>query len=395
MQKNYRMFNAMPIRKVAIIGAGLAGATCAQQLQQAGCEVVVFDKARGVGGRLSTRRVTHEPVGLGGLIPLTFDHGAQYLTAHSPDFLAFLQSAEAAGVVAPWLMPHATYVAGQWQASPASPRPRYVGTPDMPNLIRWLLKACTTQATTRITQIAYSTQAHGWMLSTADGPLPGIYSDVVCAIPPAQAADLLASHNLAWTEALRAQTMAPCWTWMALTDAPTWPNLAKAGATDSAWQAATIQDADNPIAWIARNDLKPQRIGFKGHASWVVQASAAWTNAHVEISAELAASLLSKAWQDLLGSVVRDAHIHYQTAHRWLYAKPERSTHPLFQRTDAAWVDNARGLACCGDYLGLAAEIADVQHTQAAAAIGARAEHAWQSGMACAQGLLANHRLPR
>ena len=390
MQKNYRMFNAMPIRKVAVIGAGLAGATCAQQLQHAGCEVTVFDKSRGVGGRLSTRRVTHEPVGLGGLIPLTFDHGAQYLTAHSPEFLAFLQSAEAAGVATPWLMPHATYVAGQWQASPVSQRARYVGTPDMPNLIRWLLKACTTQAATRITQIAYSTQAHGWMLSTADGPLPGVYSDVVCAMPPAQAADLLASHNPAWTEALLAQTMAPCWTWMALTDAPNSPKR----VSDSAWQAATIQDENNPITWIARNDLKPQRSQFKGHASWVVQASAEWTSAHVDVGPEQAASLLSKAWRDLLGSVVRDANIHYQTAHRWLYAKPEHSDHPLLQSPVAAWVDNARGLACCGDYLGLAAELAHAQHTNAADAIGARAEHAWQSGMACAQGLLANHRLP-
>ena len=40
---------------VAIIGAGLAGLTCAQQLHQAGYRVVIVEKSRGVGGRVATR----------------------------------------------------------------------------------------------------------------------------------------------------------------------------------------------------------------------------------------------------------------------------------------------------------------------------------------------------
>lgn len=43
---------------VAVIGAGMAGLICAQQLQRAGYSVVMLEKSRGVGGRMATRRVS-------------------------------------------------------------------------------------------------------------------------------------------------------------------------------------------------------------------------------------------------------------------------------------------------------------------------------------------------
>ncbi|RQH20368.1 NAD(P)/FAD-dependent oxidoreductase [Okeania hirsuta] len=54
---------------VTVIGAGMAGLVCAQQLQQAGYSVVVVEKSRGAGGRMATRRVSGTRV----------DHGLRYL----------------------------------------------------------------------------------------------------------------------------------------------------------------------------------------------------------------------------------------------------------------------------------------------------------------------------
>src|SRR4028118_2371524 len=42
---------------VAVIGAGMAGLSCAQRLRQAGYSVAVVEKSRGAGGRVATRRV--------------------------------------------------------------------------------------------------------------------------------------------------------------------------------------------------------------------------------------------------------------------------------------------------------------------------------------------------
>ena len=52
---------------VAVIGAGISGLFAARTLQDHGMTVKVFEKGRGVGGRMSTRRIN------GGA---TFDHGA-------------------------------------------------------------------------------------------------------------------------------------------------------------------------------------------------------------------------------------------------------------------------------------------------------------------------------
>ena len=42
---------------ILIIGAGLAGLSAANDLQQAGHQVLVIDKGRGLGGRLAGRRI--------------------------------------------------------------------------------------------------------------------------------------------------------------------------------------------------------------------------------------------------------------------------------------------------------------------------------------------------
>ncbi|OYX00993.1 MAG: deoxyribodipyrimidine photolyase, partial [Caulobacter vibrioides] len=82
--------------KIAIIGAGMAGLSCAQALSAAGHAVQVLDKGRGPGGRMSTRRIK-TPQG-----QVSFDHGAQFFTVRDPEFAARAAAWQAAGVAAPW-----------------------------------------------------------------------------------------------------------------------------------------------------------------------------------------------------------------------------------------------------------------------------------------------------
>ena len=43
------------IESVAVLGAGLAGLSCARHLQQQGLEVRLFDKSRGPAGRMNSQ----------------------------------------------------------------------------------------------------------------------------------------------------------------------------------------------------------------------------------------------------------------------------------------------------------------------------------------------------
>ena len=47
--------------RVAVVGAGISGLICARTLLDHGLAVTVFEKSRGVGGRMATRRTAEGP----------------------------------------------------------------------------------------------------------------------------------------------------------------------------------------------------------------------------------------------------------------------------------------------------------------------------------------------
>ena len=81
---------------IAIVGAGIAGLSCADALTNMGHDVILLDKGRGPGGRMSTRRMD-TPLG-----QVAFDHGAQYFTARDPGFCAQVDVWAEHGIVARW-----------------------------------------------------------------------------------------------------------------------------------------------------------------------------------------------------------------------------------------------------------------------------------------------------
>lgn len=62
----------MALPDVIIVGAGIAGLSCAGELTRAGARVKLIEKSRGVGGRCATRRVQGQPVDHG----IAFYHGS-------------------------------------------------------------------------------------------------------------------------------------------------------------------------------------------------------------------------------------------------------------------------------------------------------------------------------
>lgn len=310
----------MQQRKIIVIGAGMAGLVCARRLSDAGLEVHVIDKGRGIGGRLATRR-TNEG--------LSFDHGAQYVTARDPGFQRALDAMVQCGF------------AGRWDIGHGSPR--YVGTPGMNALAKFFAAGLTITTGTEVTSL--HERRDGWNVQIGDDVLG--CERLVLAIPAPQAARLLgADHPLhSQVDAVR---LSPCLTLMAAID------------SDKPDPFIAHRDPDDALSWIAKDASKP---GRDNNCGWVAQASPEWSMQHLELDREEIAALMMAMLCQRIG--VDTGAVSFASAHRWRYAAVTTPLGRAFAR------DAARSLYLGGDWC-----------------LEARVEAAWQSGMAIADDLL-------
>ena len=347
---------------VAVIGAGIAGSACARALSLAGHAVHVFDKSRGPGGRLATRRLEWvDPFGQ--TRTTRFDHGAVGLTARSASFRAFVASAVDAGWLAEWtpaLAPGSLPLddsAGQ-----------YVGVPGMPELCRRLLDGSAASWSHSVQGLHKGPR--GWQVEAAGERLGTPFDIVVSALPPAQAAPLLAAHRPDWARDASVVQMQTCWTLMGVADAD---EQAKGQTPEQAPERPAGWDLARPpqgvLAWVLRNDKRPGRERVAGEAHWVLHARAGWSREHLEQPAAWVQAQMQTALAEWLGRPVEWRHC---AVHRWRYAVP------LVQHAEPAgqcWWDGEQGLGVCGDFLGSPG-----------------AEGAWLSAQSLAAALL--HRAP-
>lgn len=179
---------------IAIVGAGMAGLTCAQILQQAGYRVVVLEKSRGVGGRLATRRLPQARVD-----HIRVDHGTCYISPQDEWFQHFIQSLADRGVVHVWTDQVYELAADGTLQAPAVKRNRYVAGEGMSAIAKELIPNLEIQFNQRVVQLAAI--ADHWQLTLEASPQaasPGALTQlaakaIIIAIPAPQAAELLAT----------------------------------------------------------------------------------------------------------------------------------------------------------------------------------------------------------
>ena len=286
--------------KIAIVGAGIAGLSCAEALMLQGHTVLLFDKGRGAGGRMATRRVA-TPSG-----DVAFDHGAQYFTARDPAFVAAVARWRASGAVAMW---------------PSAGDDAWVGTPGMSAVVKAIADPLDVRWNTRVDAVRRI--GSSWIL---DPVSQDAFDAVVIAVPAEQAVSLLAAHDPAMATIAQACPSAPCWTAMVAFD----ERIAIA--------ADVIRDA-GILGWAARNNAKPRRGPTE---AWVLQATPTWSREHLEddettVVDALLAALAVETDQILPKPTVR-------IGHRWRYARVEATNR------GALW--NAEtGIGAVGDWL--------------------------------------------
>ncbi|MPT51728.1 MULTISPECIES: FAD-dependent oxidoreductase [Delftia] len=347
--------NSLP--PVAVIGAGMAGLACAQLLAEAGCRVDIFEKSRGPSGRMSTRRAQD----LQGAWQC--DHGAPSFAAQDPEFVQEVRQWEQHGVVAAW-RPRAVCLQGTDAVPAEAGLDRWVGVPRMTSPAAFLVQRLGQQGHGVRLHLQATVQhlQHGparWTVHCAEqGQMGPEYCALVLAVPAPQAAALLEPVS-PYAAALAASArMQPCWVAMLRTDAP----------LPLDWDAAEI--TDGPLCWVARDSAKPGRQGQQGQQgqqTWVLHASARWSQDHIESDAESVARQLLQAFEALAGSLSDSLPGGLRvTAHRWRYALP--APHLV----NRYWWDAPAGLGLCGDWM-----------------CGAGVEGAWLSGRALARRALA------
>ena len=172
------------------------------------------------------------------------------------------------------------------------------------------------------------------------------------ALPAAQAAALLEGVHSEFAGAAASVSQTPCWAVMATLRA-----VGDLGGD-------VFEDGHGAIMWAAREASKPGRKGAlarsaAGEEQWMLHASAAWTEEHLEHTPEAVAQMVTQEFLQQRG--VPTASVTHVRAHRWRYAKGHMG------EPNGALFDASARLSVCGDWVN-----------------GARIEGALTSGIAAA-----------
>ncbi|MFD5830633.1 NAD(P)/FAD-dependent oxidoreductase [Lentzea sp. NPDC060358] len=275
---------------VVVVGAGIAGLSCARALAEGGARVRVLDRGRVVGGRLASKRIDGRYA----------DIGAAYLVADDPAFVAQTESWRARGLARPWTDTLRVHPGGTDARGPV----RWAA----PGGLRSLAADLADGLDVRLSTPAESAD------QDADA--------VVLAMPGPQALRL--SPPPAIAAAAAAQRWRPVIAAVLTYPARTWTAFRGAFVNDHPLLATVCDDGDR------RGDDAPVLVAH---------STADLAAAHLD-TPEGAGPVLAAAVGDLLG-ITASPRVQ---VHRWTYAQPEQATEAPYAHEGRVWL--------CGDAFG-------------------------------------------
>ena len=264
------------------------------------------------------------PRGLSG--ELAFDHGAQYFTVRDQRFSELAAEWERDRILAKWSGRIVVFDGEGWE-DVENETSRYVGVPGMSAIATALAVGLDIKYGQRVEAVE---------------PLLDEFDRVILAVPAAEALRLV-SRKRALASKISGVGMKPGWTVMAAFEE----------RVPARFDAAFVNGS--AVSWIARNSSKPKR-NWKID-TWVIQASPAWSDAHLDDQPDDVGAFLMEAFEDLIPGGLPRAF--FATVHRWRHAVADP---PL---AAGAIDDPDSRITLCGDWCA-----------------GSRVEDAYLSGLA-------------
>jgi len=266
--------------KAGIVGAGISGASCAGALAAAGWDVDIFDKARGVGGRLSSRRMEDGWATL----------GSPFMSARREPFRSQLREWVRQG----WLEP----VRGKiWRGratvswTQAQLQNHFRPLIEPSQLVRSLLGSAHLHTQSLVTRIAPRT------LVLENAETRGDYDCVICSVPGPQCVPLVAGLPRLHERLLDDNQYRPVWSFL----------MRWEGGPD-----AEVIQFDDELLNVAVSQIQ-------GGGLWAVHSTHAFAETYLDAGKEEASTRAASALMGLLGL---PWPVEVEAAHLWKMALP-------------------------------------------------------------------------
>ena len=350
---------------VAIVGAGLAGLTCARELTAAGYRVCLLDKSRGLGGRIATRRVDGVRV----------DHGLRYWQPQTEGLQALTKDLLAANIIEPW--PVRAYEILQREVlTPVEHPTVYVAAAGINAIAKYLARDFTPNENlfTSYRAVSISGQPGDWIVEFDDGEAIKAKQCAI-AIPAPQAAELLDTYTSkenrrqvrsAAIAQIEAVEYWPCLSVLAGYDSPYRHQMGELSADGGPEGWMVTDKAGTSTKWVALDSSKHDPAAGP---VLVIHSKPAFAEQYINAGdLQPAASVLLRACARKLVDWV--AQPEWFRVHRWPYAWV-KTFHP------EAALSIGEALVCGGDWCSDTGGEAALQNI----------DYAYLSGLAMAKAL--------
>lgn len=305
-------------KKIAIIGAGFSGTYLGFQLKELGHEVEIFEKARGPGGRTSSRRAK-----LADGREVSIDHGAQFIEVTKPEFQNFVDEQIEAGnlkLFEDYRFYSFDKSANAWDRGKVG-FDAFVPVPKMNQLAKIFSAGLNANYQTCIDKVGLDNE-----LFDEKGQVLGQFDFVISTAPPLQTYELMREHK-ELVNGIDKVDMKPHYAVMLVSD------------KEHDFDFDAVNVLNSTLNWIGINSNKPGRD--KKPLAISMHTNFKWTKENLDLSDEEVITACLKDLKEITG--FEDESPLYLTKHRWLYG---RAMNPLedFYRIDAK-------VALVGDWL--------------------------------------------